>query len=123
MQAHAQTTTFDGAWDVTLTCPPHNDGEGTKGYTHFFPADVKNGELRAVYGKEGEPGWQFLHGKISPDGTATLTLDGIVNSPEHAIGRSSKGKPFSYKVRARFEQSSGTGQRLSGRVCEFRFAR
>lgn len=121
--AQAQDTKFDGAWQVTLTCPPHNDEEGTKGYTHVFPAEVKNGQFRGVHGKEGEPGWHLLHGAISPDGNATLKLDGIVNSPEHAIGRSPKGKAYSYNVRARFEQASGTGQRMSGRVCEFRFAR
>ena len=53
----AQSTPFDGAWTVTLTCPPHNDEEGTKGYTHIFPAEVKSGQLQGVYGKEGEPGW------------------------------------------------------------------
>jgi hypothetical protein len=36
-QAQAQTSGFDGAWNVTLTCPPANDTEGTKGYTHLFP--------------------------------------------------------------------------------------
>ncbi len=123
MQAHAQTTAFDGAWNVTLTCPPHNDNEGTKGYTHVFPAEVKNGQLKGIFGEEGVPGWQFLHGEITPEGNAILTLDGIVNNSEYAIGKSPKGKRFTYKVRAEFAQSSGTGQRLSGRVCEFRFAR
>jgi hypothetical protein len=42
--AQAQNTVFDGAWTVTLTCPPHNDAEGTKGYTHVFPAEVKYGQ-------------------------------------------------------------------------------
>jgi hypothetical protein len=121
--AHAQNTKFDGAWNVVLTCPPHNDEEGTKGYTHMFPAEVKNGQLQGVHGKEGEPGWHFLHGDISPNGTATLQLDGIVNSPDHAIGRSPKGKTYSYRVQAKFDQASGTGQRMSGRVCEFRFTR
>ena len=123
VQAHGQTSAFDGAWNVTLICPSHNENEGAKGYTHLFLAEVNNGQLRGIYGKEGEPGWQFLHGEISPDGSATLTLDGIVDNPEYAIGKSPKGKPFSYKVRARFEHSSGTGQRMSGRACEFRFAR
>jgi hypothetical protein len=121
--ARAQAQAFDGAWNVTLTCPAANDAEGTKGYTHMFPAEVKNGELRGVYGKEGEPGWQSLHGQISADGSATLKLDGIVNNPDYAIGKSSTGKAFTYRVRARFEQASGSGQRLTGRVCEFRFVR
>ncbi len=121
--AVAQPTKFDGAWNVTLTCPPVNDADGTKGYTHMFTAEVKDGQLLGLYGKEGELGSQRLSGHISADGTADLRLDGIVNNPEYAIGKSPRGKPFTYKVRAKFERTSGTGQRTSGRICEFRFSR
>ena len=121
--ARAQSTPFDGQWNVVLTCPPHNEGEAAKGYTHRFFAQVQHGELRGTYGTEGEPGWHFLHGTIAPDGSANLRLDGIVNNPPHAINNSPRGKAYTYRVRARFEPSSGTGERLSGRVCEFRFAR
>jgi hypothetical protein len=121
--ALAQSTRFDGKWNVALTCPPANDADGTKGYTHLFPAEVKDGQLFGIYGKEGEPGSQRLSGRVAEDGSADLRLDGIVQNPDYAIGKSPPGKAFTYRVRARFEPSSGTGQRTSGRVCEFRFSR
>ena len=119
----AQATRFDGKWNVTLTCPPTNDADGAKGYTHMFPAEVKDGYLVGMYGKEGELGSQRLSGQISNDGSAELRLDGIVSNPDYAIGKSPTGKAFTYRVRAKFEQSSGTGQRTSGRTCDFRFSR
>ncbi len=121
--AIAQAAAFDGSWNVTLTCPPTSEKDGAKGYTHKFPAEVKNGHLLGEYGKEGELGWQRLQGQIAADGNANLTLDGIVSNADYAIGHSPTGKAFRYQVRAKFEGTAGTGQRTSGRVCEFRFAR
>ena len=121
--ACAQSTPFDGAWNITLTCPPHHDADDAKGYTHRFPATVSNGELRAVHGTEGEPGWHLLTGPIASDGSATLRLEGIVNSAEHAINKAQRGKAYKYRVKAQFEPTAGTGQRMTGRVCTFRFTR
>jgi len=121
--AVAQASKFDGTWNVTLTCPATNEAGGAKGYTHMFPAEVKDGNLLGLYGKEGELGSQRLSGHISNDGNANLRLDGIVNNPDYAINKAPTGKAFTYQVRAKFEQSSGVGQRTSGRGCEFRFSR
>jgi hypothetical protein len=67
----ARATAFDGAWKVTLACPPHNaSDDDAKGYTHRFPGEVTNGERRAVHGKEGEPGWHLVTGRIAADGSA-----------------------------------------------------
>ena len=57
-QAQAQASSFDGAWKVTLACLPHSGDDDAKGYTHRFPGEVVNGQMRAVHGTEGEPGWQ-----------------------------------------------------------------
>lgn len=122
--AHGQESKFDGAWNVTMTCPPHNaTDDDAKGYTHRFTAEVRAGRMRGTHGKEGEPGWHLLHGKINEDGSATLRLDGIVNDPKYAINEAERGKEYSYRIKAQFEPGSGTGQRLTGRVCEFRFTR
>lgn len=107
-----------------MTCPPHNSAdEDAKGYTHRFPAEVHMGRLRGTHGKEGEPGWHLLHGKIDGDGGATLRLDGIVNNPKYAINDAQRGKEYTYRIKAQFEANSGTGQRLTGRECVFRFER
>ncbi len=119
--ALAQGTAFDGTWNVKLACPRAHDG--AKGYTRAFVASVKDGALRSVSGKEGAPGWQSLHGQIGPDGSATLTLDGIVKNADYAVGDSPRGKAFTYEVQAQFDGSAGTGRRMSGRVCTFHFSR
>lgn len=125
IDAPAQTTTpFDGTWDVVLYCPPHNaEDDDAKGYTHRFPASVIGGALSATYGTAGEPGWQFLHGSIAADGKAVLRLDGIVSRAEYAVNKATKGKPFTYRVRAKFESTKGTGQRVGRRQCDFTFTK
>jgi len=77
--ASEQPSKVDGSWNVTLACPPHNEGDHVvKGYTHHFPGEITNGQLRAVHGTEGEPDWHLLTGKIVADRSATLRLEGIV---------------------------------------------
>jgi hypothetical protein len=117
------STKFDGAWNVTLSCPPHSGDDDAKGYTHRFPGEVTKGELRAVHGAEGEPGWHLVTGTIAEDGSATLRVEGIVNNAAYAINGAQRGKAYKYRVKARFEASSGSGERLTGRACHFAFAR
>ena len=121
--AAGQGTGFDGAWNVTLVCPPHSGDDDAKGYSQRFQGEVANGQMRAVHGKEGEPGWHLLTGRIASDGSATLQLDGIVNDEKYAINNAQRGKFYKYKVRAQFDPTSGSGERLTGRVCHFTFSR
>jgi len=122
--ALAQEPKFDGLWSVTMICLPHSEADDdAKGYTHRWQAEVHASRLKGTHGKEGEPGWHFLHGKIQEDGSATLRLDGIVNNPKYAINDAQRGKEYTYRVKAQFEEKSGVGQRLTGRACEFKFTR
>jgi hypothetical protein len=121
--ARAQATPFDGKWNVTHHCPTQEGVKGAKGYTHHYTATVTNGELFGVYGKEGEPGWHELSGPIAPDGTATLRLRGVVNNPDYAANQAPRGKAYTYRISAKFDESTGTGLRTTARSCEFRFSR
>ena len=114
-------TSFDGKWNVTLTCPPHHEDDDAKGYVHRFGAEVKDGVFRGTHGMEGAPGWHYLSGAIAPDGTALLRLDGIVNNPDYSVNNAYRGKPYSYRVWAVFEPRSGIGRRVGKRQCDFRF--
>lgn len=116
-------TPYDGKWNVTLTCPPHNEDEDAKGYVHHFPAEVKAGMIQGTHAAEGQPGWHFLSGPIGKDGSASLTLQGIVNNADYAVGHGFRGKPYVYRVRAKFESNSGVGQRVGKRRCDFQFRR
>ena len=118
------SSTFDGAWNVTMTCPPHNEeDDDAKGYTHRYTGQVTAGELRAVHGTDGEPGWHLLRGRIGDDGNAALRLEGVVSNARYAINGAERGKRYSYRVKAHFDGSSGTGERLTGRTCTFVFKR
>ena len=123
LAANEEASAFDGAWNVTLTCPPHSDDEDAKGYVHRFPAEVRNGVFRGTHAAEGEPGSRFLSGTIGKDGAANLSLEGIVSNADYSVNHAARGKPYVYRVRARFEPASGIGQRVGKRKCEFRFAR
>ena len=120
----AVPSAFDGTWDVTLTCPPLRDDEDdAKGYLQRFSGQVKDGMLRATHGVEGQPSWHLLTGEIPPDGKAMLTIDGIVKSADYAVNHAARGKAYTFRVRATFEGTHGSGVRLGKRKCEFDFRR
>ncbi len=122
--ASAQASRFDGRWAVTMNCPPHDDAEDdAKGYSHQLVGQVVDGLLTATRGTEGEPGWHRLKGKVQATGDATLRLEGVVSNPKYAIKDAPRGKAYVYRVKAHFEENAGTGERLTGRVCQFRFTR
>jgi hypothetical protein len=118
------TSVFDGKWDVVLSCPAVRDDEdNAKGYVHRFTAEVRDSLLRGTHGEEGQPNWHLLTGTVAPDGKAELKLDGIVSNPKHAVNNAYRGKPYSYRVRGNFSPSSGSGQRIGKRKCDFQFTR
>ena len=119
----APSTAFDGLYNVTLTCPPHNEEDDAKGYVHYFPAEIRQGVLRGTHGTEGQPSWHLLTGTVPVDGATVLKLEGIVSNPAYAINGATRGKPYTYRVRAAFDASGGTGQRVGKRKCDFLFKR
>jgi hypothetical protein len=121
--ASAQAGRFDGEWNVEMHCPAVKSDDDDKGYTHRFKAQVVDGELHGEHKSAGEPGYHLLTGKIGDKGNAALRLDGVVNNPNYAIHNARYGSSYSYRVKAKFDERSGLGQRQSGRVCEFRFSR
>lgn len=124
LPAGAAPSPFDGAWEITLACPPLNDDDDdAKGYTHVFTGVIQGGELRATYGTEGEPGWHLLTGTIGAEGAAELKFDGVVKNEAYAINHAGRGKPYTYKVRAKFQATSGDGVRVGKRKCLFAFKR
>ena len=58
-----------------------------------------------------------------PYDDAMLTLDGIVNNPAYAVNNAQRGKLYSYRIRARFGATTGSGQRIGRRKCDFQFKR
>lgn len=115
---------FDGVWNVAIKCSDHTEGKTVaRGYAFQFPAEVKDGVLHGQHKNKGAPGSLTLDGKIQPDGTAELKANGVTDEPEFSINNISKGTPYAYRIKARFEDSRGTGSRIDGRTCDFSFAK
>jgi hypothetical protein len=111
---------FDGDWNTTLICF-NDEKSGARGYKYFFIAEVKDGVYLGKYGNEGEPGSMTLTGPILADGSASLQAKGLVGNSENAANRGARGSSYSWQVKAQFEDTKGTGERVKGRRCEFEF--
>ncbi len=112
---------FDGIWNVTLTCPAAPDGAW--GYTFRFPAQVQENVLHGEHGEKDQGGWLRLDGKIEPDGSATLVAQGLTNAPAYTVGRVDKKTPYTYEVSAHFDAASGSGSRTTRRRCDLVFVK
>ena len=64
----AAQESFDGTWRVVITCAPHAEDGGARGYSYGFPARVQDGVLQRS--------WCIIPG--DPPGTYTydITIDG-----------------------------------------------
>ena len=111
---------FDGAWNVTVSCPAH---QGAAGYVIRLLAQVKEGALTAQQGGVGQPGSLTLSGQIQPDGKASIDARGMVGDPRTAGNRLSQGAPYAYRVDALFDGSRGVGNRTELRPCSLTFAK
>jgi hypothetical protein len=111
---------FDGVWNTILSCTNTN---GALGYSFEFPSTVKDDVLHGEKGKQGEPGWLQLDGRIQPDGAADLYASGLVGAAPYAVGQRPAGTAYGYHVDARFSGDSGSGHRIEGRPCSVQFSR
>ena len=117
---------FDGTWDTTLTCPAKGD---TAGFTTHFTSVVTAGNLRGERGTAGEPGYMLLTGAIAANGSAKLTINGIIANRAYARGIfAHKGEEYTWDAKAQFQATTGSGTRdqglgIIGRPCTFDFAK
>jgi hypothetical protein len=118
--AASEDRPFDGTWDTVLAC---ENAAGAMGYSFRFPSVVKDGMLHGEKGAKGKPGWLQLDGKLFPDGTAKLYVDGLVGASDFAVGRRPAGTSYGYHVEARFTDRTGTGKRVEGRPCSVTFTK
>ena len=113
--AHAAGT-FDGDWNVTLTCP--KVAGGASGYRYQFPAEIQENVLHGEHGVRNAAGWLTLDGKLEPDGSGTLIAQGLTSSPQ---GRADRNTPYRYDVSAQFDATTGSGSRTTMRKCDVVF--
>ena len=110
---------FDGKWLTTVSCEASRDALG---FSFRFVSEVKDGNFRGLHGTEGQPSSLLIEGKIDADGAAKLYATGRTGSKEYVPGRDTpRGTEYSYSIRAQFKGTTGTGTRIEGRPCSFRF--
>jgi hypothetical protein len=112
---------YDGKWLTTVSCEPARDALG---YSFRFVSEVKNGKLRGLHGTEGKPSSLLIEGTVSADGVGKLYATGRTGSKEYVPGRDTpRGSEYNYNIDAHFKGDTGTGTRVEGRACSFRFER
>jgi hypothetical protein len=110
---------FDGKWLTTVSCAAARDALG---YSYRFVGEVKDGNFRGLHGTEGEPSSLLVEGKVGADGTGKLYATGRTGSKEYVPGRDTpRGTEYSYNIEAHFKGATGTGTRIEGRPCSYRF--
>jgi hypothetical protein len=123
--AQEKANSFDGTWQVHLTCEDTRDRNGAlvKGYVFDFPANVKTGELLALRGDEGEASSLRLEGTISVGGEALIQARGYTGKPDYTVGHVRPASPYAYTLRGRFEAKHGHVDRRELRRCSADFER
>jgi hypothetical protein len=116
---------YDGNWITHLAC----EGKGqTQGYKWDFPSTIKDGVFHGQHGEKDGPGYLVIDGKIADDGTSKLEAKGTVQQNNAHGVFAMKGNNYSYKIKAQFTDTKGTGTRdegagILGRNCTFDFTK
>lgn len=121
--AQAETSQFDGAWNVTMTCEPTATALG---YTYKFVAQVKDGMLLGRYGVEDKPNSLKIAGQIESAGSSMLQATGEVGNATYGGKGAAAGRAYNYTIKAQFNGPQGTGSRIASirggaRNCDFVF--
>src|SRR3974390_1280691 len=110
---------FAGKWATTVTCRVSKDPAGL---IYKFTTEVSDSLLVGISGTEGEAGYLLIQGKISPEGIGRIYARGKSGKEEVIAGREIRaGTEYNYYIEARFEGKNGSGNRVEGRACSFKF--
>ena len=116
---NSTSTAFDGRWAVQLTCEDLRSGDSlAKGYTLNFISEVKDGQLKAQFGKVGQASSFAMVGTIRRDGTAEINVNGLTGNPNATVGHVQPGTPYAYPMIGSFTPTSGKATRSKLRPCE-----
>jgi hypothetical protein len=113
------TQRFDGKWATTVSCKTAKNAAGS---SVRFVTEVKDGVLSGQQGTEGAPGFLRIDGKVTPDGIGRIYAKGRTGSNESVAERDiPAGTEYAYYIQAHFERATGSGNRVEGRACAFKF--
>lgn len=118
--AAGDSKTFDGKWDVTISCT--NSGKAL-GYTRSLSATVTNGALHAEDLEPRTNNTLAIDGQIPADGKTTLSARGMTGPSAYTVNNAVPGSPYAYTIDAQFERTRGSGKRNELRPCSFTFVK
>jgi len=106
---------FDGRWATTVSCKA--------GTAYQFVTEVRDGILHGSSGTEGEPGYFQIDGKITPGGLGHVYAKGLARKGTISGRDVAPGTEYKYYAQAKFERATGSGSRVGGSPCEFKFVK
>jgi len=113
-EAAKRMSAFDGTWIVKETCPSQPPFPAA---TLQYAVQIKDGVLRTSFGEEGKPGAITFDGKIEPDGSANIAVNGLIKPGDDPLHRP-PGTPYRYVLTLELNESSGAGVRTqTPRTC------
>jgi hypothetical protein len=117
---NGENRTFDGKWDLTVSCA--SSGKAL-GYTRVLSATVANGVLHAEDSEPRTTNTLAIDGQIPADGQATLSARGTTGPSAYTVNSAAPGSPYAYTIDAQFERTRGSGKRNELRPCSFTFVK
>ncbi|UPJ56287.1 caspase family protein [Bradyrhizobium sp. 192] len=118
--AAGESRTFDGKWDVTVSCASSGKAMG---YTRALSATIANGLFHAEDRDPRTNSTLAIDGQIGADGKTTLSARGLTGPSAYTVNNSAPGSPYGYTIDAQFERSRGSGKRNELRPCSFTFVK
>ncbi|AWM02114.1 caspase family protein [Bradyrhizobium amphicarpaeae] len=118
--AAGESRTFDGKWDVTVSCASSGKAMG---YTRALSATIANGVFHAEDRDPRTSSTLAIDGQVGADGKTTLSARGLTGPSAYTVNNSAPGSPYGYTIDAQFERSRGSGKRNELRPCSFTFVR
>lgn len=115
----ADAASYDGSWGTTVQCP--REPGGGEGYVWRFVSTVSGGRLHGQYGVPGQSPSATFDGAVDAGGAGSVTVTGISGSSKYNIANARGGSPIRFEATIRLAGTRGTGQRVSGRVCDLTF--
>jgi len=112
---------YDGVWYVTIACA--NAPDGAAGYTLQLTAQVRGGAIFGRFSSTATAAQATLSGRIGPDGSAALQVDGRTGDVVYSVGRVQPGTPYHYTANGRFAGNTGAARRNELRACDLTFRR
>jgi len=100
---------------------PASRSRDARGFSWEFTSEIRDGNLRGVYGVEHHAASILIEGPIADDGSAQLTATVWTGDKVYVPGQDTpKGTEFTYRIKGEFREGAGR-ERGSRAACIYAF--